>query len=173
MVHSWKQGFLCAILPDTNGGIMAETVRTPEQLKADFEYIVKMFTIERYVMTRVVPKMKKADYEKLSTEEGIILPIYDRKTVDTIKTLSDEAADISAINASLSELAEELNISFDINPNPLHDEKDPASPHPPYLLAIAAIPYDSEFEIEGIDEAEDQGEEGEKTKPTDAGAYVM
>ncbi len=144
---------------------MLETVRSPEQLSKDFTHLRLLFSVIEYVMTTVIPGLQEDEYMNLSVHEAINVPIQDPTIVCHLNGLGFDT-DVAAIDSALSELAVELGMAFEINPNMLFEEDDPNCDEPPYLLSIVAVSSEKD-----IDDEMEKSEEMRSSAKTLA--YIM
>lgn len=121
---------------------MSETaVRTPEELKRASALFQLQFSVQQYIVTKIVAELRDIDFVRLSANEEIIIPFSDSEVIDHLNIIDDQIGDFVALDMSLNQLGEEVKLSFDIIRNDEDITEYGFDPKRyPYLISLSAFP---------------------------------
>lgn len=128
--------------------------RTEYQLRQDFATFQLMFSVQKFIVDKILSEANDSDFKLLGEKREIVVPINDEEVVMHLRIIEDTLGDLISLTSSLNQLGEDLNISFDIvnSESNIYPEVNPFE-HP-FVLSISAFP-EEHYNEEARDFAEE------------------
>ncbi len=121
--------------------------RTAKDLKQNFATFQLMFSIQKFIVEQMLAKIDELDFKLLGEREELIIPFADEEVVVSLSVIKAELGDFISLNASLNQLGEELDLSFDISEGDVGDKYQ-------FILSVSSFPEEHYTEeVEAYEEA--------------------